>query len=219
MRQLSRWSGGRNGGTCPAGRAGGTRRAIAALRAAGGIAGTADALVFGRGSGPATPAAGDWLSGRALPSHGRGHWFEPSIAHELARAAGRRRAPPAPWAAVFSRGPSPRNPRGLAHAAGRRWSGCAGSCRLRRCRSCRPRRRPTAVRCSPAARRAPLRRAERKPACVLLRLIFGAHGGGQELAEPLAGLGPRRPGSGSSIPGPASRRVAPGRHRRSATSR
>ncbi len=24
---------------------------------------------------------GDWLSGRALPSHGRGHWFESSIAH------------------------------------------------------------------------------------------------------------------------------------------
>ena len=24
---------------------------------------------------------GDWLSGRALPSHGRGHWFDPSIAH------------------------------------------------------------------------------------------------------------------------------------------
>jgi hypothetical protein len=27
-------------------------------------------------------SAGDWLSGRALPSHGRGHWFEPSIAHQ-----------------------------------------------------------------------------------------------------------------------------------------
>jgi hypothetical protein len=26
--------------------------------------------------------AGDWLSGRALPSHGRGHWFESSIAHQ-----------------------------------------------------------------------------------------------------------------------------------------
>src|SRR6185437_14697261 len=26
-------------------------------------------------------AAGDWLSGRALRSHRRGHWFEPSIAH------------------------------------------------------------------------------------------------------------------------------------------
>ena len=24
---------------------------------------------------------GDWRSGSALPSHGRGHWFEPSIAH------------------------------------------------------------------------------------------------------------------------------------------
>ena len=24
---------------------------------------------------------GGWLSGRALPSHGRGHWFEPSTAH------------------------------------------------------------------------------------------------------------------------------------------
>src|SRR3954454_21543669 len=26
-------------------------------------------------------ASGDWLSGRALRSHRRGHWFEPSIAH------------------------------------------------------------------------------------------------------------------------------------------
>ncbi len=38
--------------------------------------------------GPQTAAEavtpGDWLSGRALPSHGRGHWFEPSIAHEEA---------------------------------------------------------------------------------------------------------------------------------------
>jgi hypothetical protein len=24
---------------------------------------------------------GDWLSGRALPSHGRGHRFDPCIAH------------------------------------------------------------------------------------------------------------------------------------------
>jgi len=26
---------------------------------------------------------GDWLSGRALASHARGHWFEPSIAHHV----------------------------------------------------------------------------------------------------------------------------------------
>ncbi len=25
--------------------------------------------------------SGDWRSGSALPSHGRGHWFDPSIAH------------------------------------------------------------------------------------------------------------------------------------------
>src|SRR3954462_3181206 len=36
-------------------------------------------------------ASGDWLSGRALRSHRRGHWFEPSIAHR-------------------SRGPGPRGP-------------------------------------------------------------------------------------------------------------
>ena len=29
--------------------------------------------------------AGDWRSGSALPSHGRGHWFEPSIAHMSAK--------------------------------------------------------------------------------------------------------------------------------------
>ena len=28
-------------------------------------------------------AAGDWLSGRALRSHRRGHWFDPSIAHQV----------------------------------------------------------------------------------------------------------------------------------------
>src|SRR6185437_10940713 len=33
-------------------------------------------------------AAGDWLSGRALRSHRRGHWFDPSIAH-----AGQRPVP------------------------------------------------------------------------------------------------------------------------------
>ena len=26
---------------------------------------------------------GDWLRGRALPSHGRGRWFETSIAHHV----------------------------------------------------------------------------------------------------------------------------------------
>ena len=31
---------------------------------------------------------GDWLSGRALPSHGRGHWFESSIAHHILRELG-----------------------------------------------------------------------------------------------------------------------------------
>src|SRR6185437_4659508 len=30
-------------------------------------------------------AAGDWLSGRALRSHRRGHWFDPSIAHAAQR--------------------------------------------------------------------------------------------------------------------------------------
>ena len=28
---------------------------------------------------------GDWRSGSALPSHGRGHWFDPSIAHHTSR--------------------------------------------------------------------------------------------------------------------------------------
>ena len=28
-----------------------------------------------------TSPQGDWRSGSALPSHGRGHWFDPSIAH------------------------------------------------------------------------------------------------------------------------------------------
>ena len=32
------------------------------------------------------PGQGDWLSGRALRSHRRGRWFEPSIAHESRRA-------------------------------------------------------------------------------------------------------------------------------------
>ena len=35
------------------------------------------------GSNP-VPTSGDWRRGSALPSHGRGHWFDPSIAHQLA---------------------------------------------------------------------------------------------------------------------------------------
>ena len=29
--------------------------------------------------------SGDWRSGSALPRHGRGHWFDPSIAHHQTR--------------------------------------------------------------------------------------------------------------------------------------
>jgi len=32
--------------------------------------------------------AGDWRRGSALPSHGRGHWFDPSIAHKALSATG-----------------------------------------------------------------------------------------------------------------------------------
>jgi len=52
-----------------------------------------DALPYGapgrglpRGFGPGGwhgPAAGDWLSGRAPRSHRGGHWFDPSIAHQV----------------------------------------------------------------------------------------------------------------------------------------
>ena len=35
------------------------------------------------GSNP-VPTSGDWRRGSALPSHGRGHWFDPSIAHHQA---------------------------------------------------------------------------------------------------------------------------------------
>src|SRR5215470_4124073 len=42
-----------------------------------------DALVCdGPGAGSA-PVAGDWLSGRAPRSHRGGHWFDPSIAHQV----------------------------------------------------------------------------------------------------------------------------------------
>ena len=34
-------------------------------------------------AGSAGPAAGDWLSGRAPRSHRGGHWFDPSIAHQV----------------------------------------------------------------------------------------------------------------------------------------
>jgi hypothetical protein len=37
---------------------------------------------------------GDWLSGRALRSHRRGRWFEPSIAHQPTGAAGGRFSQP-----------------------------------------------------------------------------------------------------------------------------
>ena len=36
------------------------------------------------GSNP-VPTSGDWRRGSALPSHGRGHWFDPSIAHHASR--------------------------------------------------------------------------------------------------------------------------------------
>ena len=36
------------------------------------------------GSNP-VPTSGDWRRGSALPSHGRGHWFDPSIAHHSSR--------------------------------------------------------------------------------------------------------------------------------------
>jgi hypothetical protein len=35
------------------------------------------------GAGPFWGHQGDWLSGRALRSHRRGRWFEPSIAHQI----------------------------------------------------------------------------------------------------------------------------------------
>ena len=42
------------------------------------------------GSNP-VPTSGDWRRGSALPSHGRGHWFDPSIAHgNLKRSGGCR---------------------------------------------------------------------------------------------------------------------------------
>jgi hypothetical protein len=41
-------------------------------------------LGFGSGYGE---CPGDWRSGSALRSHRRGHWFEPSIAHQIARCA------------------------------------------------------------------------------------------------------------------------------------
>ena len=34
-------------------------------------------------TGSAGPVAGDWLSGRAPRSHRGGHWFDPSIAHNV----------------------------------------------------------------------------------------------------------------------------------------
>ena len=43
---------------------------------------------------------GDWRSGSALPSHGRGHWFDPSIAHGEVHAV----PPGKPWTAQCGRG-------------------------------------------------------------------------------------------------------------------
>ena len=41
------------------------------------------ATLWERRDGPVAPAAGDWLSGRAPRSHRGGHWFDPSIAHDV----------------------------------------------------------------------------------------------------------------------------------------
>ena len=47
----------------------------------------------------ATPT-GDWRRGSALPSHGRGHWFDPSIAHGEVHAV----PPGKPWTTQCGRG-------------------------------------------------------------------------------------------------------------------
>ena len=53
----------------------------------------------GRAPRVETPA-GDWRSGSALPSHGRGHWFDPSIAHGEVHAV----PPGKPWTTHCGRG-------------------------------------------------------------------------------------------------------------------
>src|SRR5699024_12477770 len=53
---------------------------------------------------PGLSGEGDWRSGSALPCLGRGHWFEPSIAHpsldaptESSRAPPSERSAPGPY--------------------------------------------------------------------------------------------------------------------------
>ena len=54
-----------------------------------------------RGRAPRVEAPeGDWRSGSALPSHGRGHWFDPSIAHGEVHAV----PPGKPWTTHCGRG-------------------------------------------------------------------------------------------------------------------
>ena len=67
---------GRGGAACGAGRHPGG--------AVTGLSIGPDTLVCGgqRAADPAL-ATGDWLSGRAPRSHRGGHWFDPSIAHQV----------------------------------------------------------------------------------------------------------------------------------------
>src|SRR5437764_1876763 len=55
----------------------------ARARRAGRAARREDALPYGSAGTVPAPAAGDWLSGRAPRSHRGGHWFDPSIAHQV----------------------------------------------------------------------------------------------------------------------------------------
>src|ERR1700685_1953129 len=82
----------------------------------------------------AVPAAraGDWLSGRAPRSHRGGHWFDPSIAHQVSGYADLHQAhlkvSPSRWMAAGCPGPSKVKtwyPRSCPPVAPKKWSSSA----------------------------------------------------------------------------------------------
>ena len=80
---------------------------MAAGRTGGDEAGARCATLIPARHGLSGRAMGDWLSGRAPRSHRGGHWFDPSIAHEPARAG---RWPAATFRAGRSIFPGPEAP-------------------------------------------------------------------------------------------------------------
>jgi hypothetical protein len=147
-----------------------------------------------------TAARGDWLSGRALRSHRRGHWFEPSIAHRTRRArsaAGRLPGPSSRPGPVRTRTAALGAPWGSAPARPRRSPGRGPPARRRHLCLVRAHLRPAGAPddrpCRPTAQGRPLVAGERGRGLPAVQRGPGpSQPGGLAGGVPTARLGARR---------------------------